>query len=95
MMKQTVNALLQAIDGVESNKNVMVMAATNNPWELDSALLRRFTSTIFVNLPESEDIKKLIELEIKRYITRKVVDNRTLSCGSDLNDDEDFSISNM
>ena len=89
MMKQTVNALLQAIDGVESNKNVMVMAATNNPWELDSALLRRFTSTIFVNLPESEDIKKLIELEIKRYITRKVVDNRTLSCGSDLNDDED------
>jgi len=71
MMKQTVNALLQAMDGVESSKNVIVMGATNNPWELDSALLRRFTNHILVDLPKNNDIKKLIQKEIVEYLNIK------------------------
>jgi SpoVK/Ycf46/Vps4 family AAA+-type ATPase len=74
MMKQTVNALLQAMDGVESSKNVIVMGATNNPWELDSALLRRFTNHILVDLPKNNDIKKLIQKEIVEYLNRPDVD---------------------
>ena len=74
MMKQTVNALLQAMDGVESSKNVIVMGATNNPWELDPALLRRFTSSIFIDLPKKNNIKKLIEKEIVGYMEKKHVD---------------------
>lgn len=74
MMKQTVNALLQAMDGIESSKNVIVMGATNNPWELDSALLRRFTSHIFIDLPKKSNIKKLIEKEIVSYIKKDYED---------------------
>jgi SpoVK/Ycf46/Vps4 family AAA+-type ATPase len=74
MMKQTVNALLQAMDGVESSKNVIVMGATNNPWELDSALLRRFTNHILVDLPKNNDIKKLIQKEIVEYLNRPDID---------------------
>ena len=34
LMTNSVNALLQMMDGVSSNENVIVMAATNYPWKL-------------------------------------------------------------
>ena len=68
MSKQTVNALLQAMDGLDSRKNIIVMGATNNPWELDSALLRRFNNSLFINLPNDINIRMLLEKEIYDYI---------------------------
>jgi SpoVK/Ycf46/Vps4 family AAA+-type ATPase len=50
-MTRSVNALLQAMDGINSMPNVSVIAATNYPWSLDPALLRRFTSRIFMDMP--------------------------------------------
>lgn len=58
-MTTTVNALLTAIEGVESFPNVSVIAATNFPWNLDSAFLRRFSRQIYFDLPTSLDIYKL------------------------------------
>jgi len=68
MNKQTVNALLQAMDGMESHKNVIVMGATNNPWELDSALLRRFNNRLLIDLPDDINIRTLLEKEFIDYI---------------------------
>lgn len=51
---RSVGALLQAIDGISSQKNVSFVAATNYPWDLDDAILRRFSSRIFVDLPDRE-----------------------------------------
>ena len=42
-----VNTILQMMDGIESPDNVAVMAATNYPWNLDTAILRRFNKKIF------------------------------------------------
>jgi SpoVK/Ycf46/Vps4 family AAA+-type ATPase len=68
MMTNSVNTLLQKMDGVNSYANVIVMAATNYPWKLDEAVLRRFDTKIHVTLPEVEDIILLLKTEIvKKY----------------------------
>ena len=38
----SVNTLLQMMDGINSNPNIITIGATNEPWVLDSAILRRF-----------------------------------------------------
>ena len=59
--EQTLNQLLNEMDGFEPNEKVIVMAATNRPDVLDPALLRpgRFDKEITVDLP-----KKAARLEI-------------------------------
>jgi SpoVK/Ycf46/Vps4 family AAA+-type ATPase len=50
---------------------VFVLAATNNPWDIDVAFLRRFNATFYIPLPTLQDriliLKKL--LENKRGVT--------------------------
>ena len=52
--EQTLNQLLSQMDGFESNKGVIILAATNRPEILDPALLRpgRFDRQILVDRPE-------------------------------------------
>ena len=38
--------------GDETEKNLLVIAATNCPWDIDSAVLRRFPRRIYVPLPD-------------------------------------------
>jgi ATPase family associated with various cellular activities (AAA) len=49
---RALTTLLQKIDGFTSSPNVMILAATNYPWNLDSAFQRRFEEMIFVDLPD-------------------------------------------
>ena len=51
--EQTLNQLLAAIDGFDSSKGVVILAATNRPEILDKALLRagRFDRRIIVDRP--------------------------------------------
>jgi DNA polymerase III delta prime subunit len=50
--ERAVTTLLQQMDGFKTAGNVMVIAATNFPWTLDSAFLRRFTARVLVDLPD-------------------------------------------
>jgi len=59
-MARSVNALLQAMDGFGSQENVSVIAATNYPWVIDGAILRRFSSKIFVDLPDALAMEQMI-----------------------------------
>ena len=54
--RHTINQFLSEFDGVErSNDGVLVLAATNSPWSLDSAFRRpgRFDQIIFVPPPDA------------------------------------------
>lgn len=71
LMANSVNTLLQMMDGVQSFKNVTVVAATNYPWKLDAAILRRFNNQIYINVPDYEDIVELIKYSYKDSIAIK------------------------
>lgn len=50
--KDSVNELLQRMDGLSSDARISVIAATNYPDKLDTAFLRRFDTRIFINVPD-------------------------------------------
>lgn len=62
--EQTLNAILVAMDGAESNEGIIWMAATNRVDMLDDALLRpgRFDSQVTVDLPDRAGRVKLFAL---------------------------------
>ncbi len=68
LMTNSVNLLLQKMDGIMSLDNVVVIAATNFPWKLDAALLRRFTAEIYIPLPTKTDIFQLIKKQLGNYL---------------------------
>ncbi|MBC7362031.1 MAG: ATP-dependent metallopeptidase FtsH/Yme1/Tma family protein [Candidatus Aminicenantes bacterium] len=67
--EQTLNQLLVEMDGFDSNEGIIVIAATNRPDILDTALLRpgRFDRRIVVSMPDVKGRE-----EILRVHTRKV-----------------------
>ncbi len=62
--EQTLNQLLAEIDGFDSSKGVIIMAATNTPEVLDSALLRagRFDRQVIVDRPDLEGRKAILDV---------------------------------
>ena len=66
---QTLNQLLGEIDGFDSSKGVVILAATNRPETLDSALLRagRFDRRIVVDKPNLQG-----RLDTLKVHTRKI-----------------------
>ncbi|MCC8138380.1 MAG: ATP-binding protein [Clostridiales bacterium] len=58
VMNRLVPELLSQIDGFQDKKqgNLLLIAATNRPWDIDSAFLRppRLTEKIYVGLPDYE-----------------------------------------
>lgn len=68
VMASTVNALLQAMQGIKSYDNVVVIGATNYPDKIDKAVLRRFTRSIHVRMPNVTEIVSLINKELTDYV---------------------------
>ena len=62
--EQTLNQLLTEMDGFSDNSGVIIIAATNRPDILDSALLRpgRFDRKIEVMLPDREGRRKILSV---------------------------------
>ncbi|KAL8199379.1 hypothetical protein R6Q57_012947 [Mikania cordata] len=64
---QTLNQLLTEMDGFESDKKVVVIAATNRPEMLDAALLRagRFSRKVFVREPDEDGRRKILAVHFR------------------------------
>ena len=67
----SVNTLLQMMDGIDSKDNVAVIGATNYPWKIDAAVLRRFDTQILLPLPQGEAVETAMMLEFNKFIKMK------------------------
>jgi len=68
-MKMAVNQMLYEMDGVEANnQNVLIIAATNAPWDVDPALRRsgRFSKTIYIPEPDYDSRVAILKLHAKK-----------------------------
>ena len=66
--RRVINQLLQELDGVGGRSEKLVfLAATNEPWLLDAALLRppRFCEKCYIPLPDSEARRVLFKMSLK------------------------------
>ena len=66
--EQTLNQLLVEMDGFEQNEGVIVIAATNRPDVLDSALLRpgRFDRQIVIHLPDVKAREEILRIHARK-----------------------------
>ncbi|MFA5108332.1 MAG: tetratricopeptide repeat protein [Candidatus Micrarchaeia archaeon] len=68
-LKMAVNQLLYEMDGLEANNvNLLVIGATNAPWDVDPALRRsgRFGKTIYIPEPDFTSRKEIFKLHAKK-----------------------------
>jgi cell division protease FtsH len=74
--EQTLNQLLVEMDGFESNKGVIIMAATNRPEILDPALLRpgRFDRQVLVDRPDINGREAILKIHTKNVLVSPEVD---------------------
>jgi transitional endoplasmic reticulum ATPase len=67
--KRVVNELLAQMDGVDTaSDDLLVLAATNEPWAIDPALRRpgRFSKLVFVPEPDLEARKAILQIHLKK-----------------------------
>jgi cell division protease FtsH len=79
--EQTLNQLLVEMDGFETNKGVIIMAATNRPEILDPALLRpgRFDRQVLVDRPDINGREAILKVHSKNVLLGPDVDLRKVA----------------
>jgi cell division protease FtsH len=82
--EQTLNQLLSELDGFDPHDEVIVMAATNRPDVLDSALLRpgRFDRTVVVERPDWRDRAKILQVHTRAMPLATEVDLELIAKGT-------------
>lgn len=75
--------LLIQMDGITNNddptKVVMVLAATNFPWDIDEALRRRLEKRIYIPLPNSAGREALLKINLKEVDVDPDLDINTIA----------------
>jgi cell division protease FtsH len=79
--EQTLNQLLVEMDGFDSSKGVIIMAATNRPDVLDPALVRpgRFDRQVVVDRPDLKGREEILRVHARGVAVDPTVDLRTLA----------------
>ena len=79
--EQTLNQLLVEMDGFDSNEGIILIAATNRPDILDTALLRpgRFDRRIVVNMPDVKGREEILRVHTKNIPLAKEVELKVLA----------------
>ena len=74
--EQTLNQLLAEMDGFDTSKGLLILAATNRPEVLDPALLRpgRFDRRIIVDRPDLKGRVEILKVHAKNVMLDETVD---------------------
>ena len=79
--EQTLNQLLAEMDGFDSSKGVVILAATNRPEVLDKALLRpgRFDRRVIVDKPDLKGRENILKVHSKNIIMDESVNLKEIA----------------
>ncbi|HLR90919.1 MAG TPA: ATP-dependent zinc metalloprotease FtsH [Balneolaceae bacterium] len=79
--ENTLNQLLSEMDGFNSDDGVIIMAATNRPDILDSALLRpgRFDRQILIDKPDLQGRVEVLEVHVRKLKLSDNIDLKVLA----------------
>ena len=82
--EQTLNQMLVEMDGFETNVGVIVVAATNRPDILDSALLRpgRFDRQVYVTLPDIRGREQILNVHMRKVPLGQDVNPNVIARGT-------------
>lgn len=82
--EQTLNQLLVELDGIDSNKGIILVGATNRPEVLDQALLRpgRIDRQIVVSLPDVFGRQEILKIHSKEVPFTTGVDLKKIARGT-------------
>ena len=82
--EQTLNQLLAEMDGFDSSKGILILAATNRPEVLDKALLRpgRFDRRIIVDRPDYKGRLETLKVHAKDVMLDESVDLSAIAMAS-------------
>ena len=74
--EQTLNQLLAEMDGFDTSKGLLILAATNRPEVLDPALLRpgRFDRRVIVDRPDLKGRVSILKVHAKNVLLDETVD---------------------
>ncbi|TSC68014.1 MAG: cell division protease FtsH [Parcubacteria group bacterium Gr01-1014_66] len=79
--EQTLNQLLVEMDGMETDDRVIMIAATNRPDVLDTALLRpgRFDRRVILDMPDIEDREAILKIHIRHKMMEDDINLRRIA----------------
>ncbi len=79
--EQTLNQILSEMDGFEKDTSVIIVAATNRPDVLDSALLRpgRFDRQVTIGLPTQQEREAILRVHVRNKPVAEEVDIEKLA----------------
>jgi len=82
--EQTLNQLLAEMDGFDSSKGVVILAATNRPEVLDKALLRpgRFDRRVIVDRPDLKGREEILKVHAKGVKISQSADLNAIAKGT-------------
>jgi len=73
--RKVLSTLLTELDGLSDKKStnlLLTLAATNTPWDLDTAVLSRFPRRIYIPLPDAEACESIIRIHTKGLDTASI-----------------------
>jgi len=84
-MRKMKNEFMVHWDGLRTKdkERVLVLAATNRPFDLDEAVIRRFPRRFMVNLPDASSREKILKLILSKEELAEDVDLATLASMTD------------
>ncbi len=82
--ENTLNQMLQELDGFDTNSGVIVLAATNRKDILDKALLRpgRFDRQIYLDLPNRQEREAIFKVHLNKINVKETIDLDVLAAQS-------------
>lgn len=85
--------LLREIENA-THSNIFLLCATNCPWELDSAFLRRFQKQAYVSLPDRLQLQVLCKMFSRLFLYIVRLKNDTCTCRYIHNAEDQEKLSN-